>query len=90
MHLVTLPPQEFAALRFSGSISDESREAHNKRLLAAVTGAGKHAEGEPSLLTYDPPFALPFLRRNEVAVRLDEAPGQAPAGGSPGQSAGSG
>jgi hypothetical protein len=66
-------------LRFSGSITDESREAHQRALMAAVGGAGRHAEGDPSLLTYDPPFALPFLRRNEVAVRLDDA-APAPAG----------
>jgi hypothetical protein len=74
VHIVTLPPQEFAVLRFSGTIDDETREQHQKQLLAAVTGAGRHPEGAPSLLSYDPPFALPFLRRNEVAVRLDDAP----------------
>jgi hypothetical protein len=81
VHIVTLPPQEFAVLRFSGTIDDASVVAHEKQLLAAVTGAGKHPVGTPSLLSYDPPFALPFLRRNEVAVRLDEpapAPTHAP------------
>jgi hypothetical protein len=70
VHIVTLPPQTFAVLRFSGVIDDESREAHEKALLAAVKGAGKHIEGTPSVLSYDPPFALPFLRRNEVAVQV--------------------
>jgi hypothetical protein len=80
VRIVTLPPQDFAVLRFSGTITDESRAEHEKQLLAAVTGAGRHAEGAPSVLSYDPPFALPFLRRNEVAVRLDAAPaGAAPA-----------
>jgi hypothetical protein len=66
--LVTLPPQQFAVLRFSGTVDDASRALHEQRLIAAVTGAGRHAAGSPSLLSYDPPFALPFLRRNEVAV----------------------
>jgi hypothetical protein len=70
VHIVTLPPAEFAVLRFSGTISDESREKHEKALLAAVAGAGKHVDGAPLLLTYDPPFALPFVRRNEVAVQI--------------------
>jgi hypothetical protein len=74
VHIVTLPPQQFAVLRFSGTITEASRDEHEKLLMAAVTGAGRHAEGAPSTLSYDPPFALPFLRRNEVAVRLDDAP----------------
>jgi hypothetical protein len=74
VHLVTLPPQQFAVLRFSGTVTDQSRQLHEQRLLAAVAGAGRHAEGEPALLSYDPPFALPFVRRNEVAVRLSDAP----------------
>jgi len=70
VHIVTLPPQDFAVLRFSGTINDISRRAHDAALLAAVQGAGRRTVGEPSLLSYDPPFALPFLRRNEVAVQL--------------------
>ena len=77
VHLVTLPPQDFAVLRFSGTVTEASRAKHERHLLAAVTGAGRHAQGAPSLLSYDPPFALPFVRRNEVAVRLDAAPAQA-------------
>ena len=73
VHIVTLPPQTFAVLRFSGTISDETRDKHQKDLLAAVTGAGRRPDGAPALLSYDPPFALPFLRRNEIAVRLDDA-----------------
>jgi hypothetical protein len=70
VHIVTLPPQTFAVLRFSGVIDDAVRDAHEKALLAAVKGAGKQIEGTPSVLSYDPPFAVPFLRRNEVAVQV--------------------
>jgi hypothetical protein len=70
VHIVTLPPQTFAVLRFSGTITDASRAEHEAALIAAVTGAGKHPEGQPSMLSYDPPFAIPFLRRNEVVVKL--------------------
>ena len=73
--LVALPPQQFAVLRFSGTVDDASRAQHEQLLVAAVSGAGRHAEGSPSLLSYDPPFALPFLRRNEVAVAVDEPAG---------------
>ena len=68
--LVTLPPQQFAVLRFSGTINEASRARQEGRLLAALSGAGRQAAGSASLLSYDPPFALPFLRRNEVAAPL--------------------
>jgi hypothetical protein len=70
VHIVTLPPQTFAVLRFSGAVTPESRQVHETALLNAVTHAGKHPDGAPSLLSYDPPFAIPFLRRNEVAVKV--------------------
>ena len=69
--IVTLPPRHFAVLRFSGTVDDASREKHEQRLLAALAGTSYRPEGAPSLLSYDPPFALPFLRRNEVAVAVD-------------------
>jgi hypothetical protein len=73
VHIVKLPPQTFAVLRFSGTITEASRQAHEADLIAALTKANKHPEGAPSVLSYDPPFAIPFLRRNEVAVRIGES-----------------
>ena len=69
--LVSLPAQHFAVLRFSGTVDDASRARHEQSLRAALAGAGRKAQGEASLLSYDPPFALPFLRRNEVAISVD-------------------
>lgn len=71
VHIVTLPPQTFAALRFSGRMTAESRREHIAALLAAAHAAGRSPEGVPSVLEYDPPFALSFVRRNEVIVELE-------------------
>ncbi|MGU3546558.1 TonB-dependent receptor, partial [Methylobacterium sp. A52T] len=35
-----------------------------------LAAAGRAPAGAPFVMGYDPPFAIPFLRRNEVAVRL--------------------
>jgi hypothetical protein len=80
VHIVKLPPETFAVLRFSGIVTDASRRTHEAALIAAVTGAGRTPMGASSLLSYDPPFALPFVRRNEVAVRLADGarPGASP------------
>ena len=70
VHFVQLPPQTFAVLHFSGTLTPESRREHQQQLMDAVAASGRHAVGEPSVLSYDPPFALPFVRHNEVAVGL--------------------
>jgi len=40
-------------------------------LARALEGSPWIAVGEPVALFYDPPWTLPFLRRNEVAVRVE-------------------
>ena len=39
-------------------------------LAAVLAAAGRAPAGAPFVMGYDPPFAIPFLRRNEGAVRL--------------------
>jgi len=73
VHIVKLPPETFAVLRFSGIVTNTARRRHEAALIEAVSGAGRTPEGTPSLFSYDPPFALPFVRRNEVAVKLKAA-----------------
>ena len=34
--------------------------------------AGRMTTGALSVLSYDPPFAIPFMRRNEIMVELAE------------------
>jgi hypothetical protein len=70
VRIATAPAQRVAVLRFSG-VPSGARVAEKKRTLAErVAAAGLSSVGEPFLLTYDAPFTLPFLRRNEVAVEV--------------------
>jgi SOUL heme-binding protein len=68
--LVTVPEETMAALRFTGSWSEASLAERRRVLLAALNGSRWSALGKPFTQLYDPPFTIPFLRRNEVAVRL--------------------
>lgn len=62
----TVPGETLAVLRFSGSGDDaEPRQEELRRRLA---GSRWRAIGAPVTFFYDPPWTLPFLRRNEVAV----------------------
>ena len=75
VRIVTVPAERLAVRRFTGPIDRASVEAQDRMLLQALTTAGRPPTGTPFLLTYDAPFTIPFLRRNEVAVPLARAPG---------------
>jgi hypothetical protein len=68
--LVTVPEETLAALRFTGGWSEASIDARKQELLAALKGSRWKQHGAPFTQFYDPPFTIPFLRRNEVAVRV--------------------
>jgi len=71
VRLVQLPTQTFAVLRFSGSRSPKAIAAQQSRLAIAVGQSAWVATGGPQGWFYDPPWTLPFLRLNEVAVQVD-------------------
>jgi hypothetical protein len=66
--LRTLPASTFAVLRFSGLAGEEKTADKTADLLAWLKGKGIKPTGEPVLARYNPPWTLPFLRRNEVMV----------------------
>ena len=68
VHLTVVPPMNYAVLTFSGSPSGDLMKAKQKELLAKLSGTNWRASGEPVNWFYDPPWTLPPLRRNEVAV----------------------
>ncbi|MBV9654103.1 MAG: heme-binding protein [Acetobacteraceae bacterium] len=75
VRLVTVPAERLAVLRFSGIPHRTIVDERKQQLLAALSRAGRGASGQPFLLTYDAPFTVPFLRRNEVAVAITSLPG---------------
>jgi DNA gyrase inhibitor GyrI len=60
----------YAVLRFSGSISEKSQNEAHARLQQWMENAGLEATSRPQYAYYDPPWTPPFLRRNEVLVRI--------------------
>lgn len=57
-----------AVLRYSGRWSYESQKAHAAKLSEWLTGQGLKPVSPMRAAAYDPPWTLPFLRRNEVLV----------------------
>lgn len=66
--LVEVPAQSYAVLRFSGDRSPNAVAARTRELLAALRAHDIEATGEPTAWFFDPPWTLPFRRRNEIAV----------------------
>lgn len=68
VRIVEAPGETVAVFRFTGSIHPESIAAARARLLAALPSTSWVAAGEPVTWFYDPPWTIPALRRNEIAV----------------------
>ena len=68
VRIVEVPGETVAVFRFTGGTDPESVAAARARLLAALPGTSWIAAGEPVAWFYDPPWTIPALRRNEVAV----------------------
>ncbi len=66
--LVALPPETLAVLRFSGSATPQAVTKHTAMLVAGLEGSAWRPAGAPVAWFYDPPWTLPPLRRNEVAL----------------------
>jgi hypothetical protein len=63
-----LPATIDAVYRFSGSTSIAAVSNARKLLLSQLAGSTWEVTGAPVTWFYDPPWTLPWFRRNEVAV----------------------
>jgi len=70
VRVVTVSSATLAVFRFSGQLDEAACAAGQKALLARLARSRWLVAGRPSVLAYDPPFTISFLRRNEVAVEV--------------------
>ena len=70
VRLVNDAPERVAVLGFSGIPSPTSVAARTKELLTTLRANSLEPAGEPLAWFYDPPWTIPFRRRNEVVVSL--------------------
>lgn len=68
--LIPLPARRFAVIQFSGLADDATIKQHTDELKAYILAETLKPIGEPILAFYNPPWTLPFLRRNEVMVEI--------------------
>ena len=70
VHLEQIPAQRFAVIRFSGLAGDRSLARHEQSLEGFLREKGLKALSAPVDAYYNPPWTLPFLRRNEIMVQI--------------------
>lgn len=71
VRIVELPEQSVAVLRFSGDRGADAIARNTEKLREALRSTGFEEAGEPTAWFYDPPWTLPFVRRNEIAIPVD-------------------
>ncbi|MDC0399682.1 heme-binding protein [Alphaproteobacteria bacterium] len=65
-----VPAQRFITIRFSGSNSNDNIRKNESALFNYITQNKINVTGEPKYAFYNPPWTLPFMRRNEIMVQL--------------------
>jgi len=62
------PAYTAAVIRFSGWATSEKADANWQKLRSFLIAEGIDISGDPTLNQYNPPWTLPFMRRNEIIV----------------------
>jgi SOUL heme-binding protein len=68
--LVPIPSKRMAVIRFSGSADDAKIAEKTDALRQYLIAKKLQAVGEPVLAFYNPPWTLPFFRRNEIMLEI--------------------
>ena len=66
-----LPAIDYAVWRYSGIPDAGAVREARRRLMAELKRSDWRVVGQPVSWFYDPPWAIPFLRRNEEAVPVE-------------------
>lgn len=62
--------KRFAVIRFSGMAGEDSLKEQTDSLNAFMTEKNLKAISQPTYAFFNPPWTLPFLKRNEVMVEV--------------------
>jgi len=69
-----VPAHRVAAVRYSGTWSEENYLDYKERLESWIRESGFETSGEPVWARYNPPFTLWFMRRNEILIPVVARP----------------
>ncbi len=69
--LAQLPARRVAVIRYSGGWSEQGMQEKSRELADWIAAKGLKPLSSPRAAAYDPPWTIPFLRRNEVQVDVE-------------------
>lgn len=72
--LIKIPGKTYAVIQFTGFNSSSNLNQHEAELKAFAKAHQLKQMGEPIYAFYNPPWILPFLRRNEIMIEIDWQP----------------
>ena len=64
--------KKFVVIEFSGTNSNENVTEHENQLMNYIEGNNLKITGSPKYAFYNAPWTLPFMRRNEVMIEINQ------------------
>ena len=72
IEIVKVPAKNYGVIKFSGLAGSEKVAAKTAELQSWMQAQKLKMTGEPELARYNPPWTLPFMRRNEVMIAYQQ------------------
>lgn len=72
VHILNLEAKKYAVIKFSGSSTQENLQKHLETLQKYTLENEIKTTGSPVFAFYNPPWTLPFMRRNEIMIEVSE------------------
>ncbi len=70
IRFLEIPEQKMSVIRFAGMNTDKNLAHHQEKLIAWLWKNNIHPISTPVYAFYNPPWTLPFLRRNEIIIHI--------------------
>jgi hypothetical protein len=68
--LIPIGPQKLAVIRFTGFVGDDKVQEKTAELMAWIKSRNMLPLGNPRLARYNPPWSIPWMRRNEILIPI--------------------
>lgn len=72
VEIIEVPVQTYGVIKFSGLTGGKKVATKTQELRAWMEEQNVTITGEPELARYNPPWTLPFMRRNEVMIAYQQ------------------